>query len=86
MASPIITRQINVPTPQSAACPPINAIRAHLSEFGIVAPVGRNGVEELLGVVVDPNDKRLPEVARACLTALGAQLRMLEAQAWAGTD
>jgi transposase len=58
----------------------INAIRAHLAEFGIVASVGRNGVEELLGVVVDPSDKRLPEVARACLTALGAQLRMLKAQ------
>jgi transposase len=26
----------------------INAIRAHLTEFGIVAPVGRNGVEQLL--------------------------------------
>ena len=36
----------------------INAIRAHLAEFGIVAPVGRNGVEELLGVVADPSDKR----------------------------
>ena len=24
-------------------------IRAHLAEFGIVAPVGRDGVEELLG-------------------------------------
>jgi transposase len=58
----------------------INAIRAHLAEFGIVAPVGRNGVEELLGVVVDPSDKRLPEIARACLTALGAELRMLKAQ------
>ena len=31
----------------------INAIRAHLAEFGIVAPVGRNGVEELLDVVAD---------------------------------
>ena len=58
----------------------INAIRAHLAEFGIVAPVGRNGVEQLLGVVADPNDKRLPEVARACVAALGAQLRMLKAQ------
>jgi hypothetical protein len=28
----------------------INAIRAHLAEFGIVAPVGRHGVEQLLGV------------------------------------
>src|SRR5215468_1854755 len=58
----------------------INSIRAHLAEFGIVAPVGRNGVEELLGVVADPSDKRVPEVARACLAALGAQLRALKAQ------
>jgi transposase len=58
----------------------INAIRAHLAEFGIVAPVGRNGVEQLLGVVADPSDKRLPEVARACVAALGAQLRMLKTQ------
>jgi transposase len=58
----------------------INAIRAHLAEFGIVASVGRNGVEELLGVVADASDKRLPEIARACLAALGAQLRMLKAQ------
>jgi transposase len=58
----------------------INAIRAHLAEFGIVAPVGRNGVEELLHVVADADDKRLPEVARACLAALGCQLRTLKAQ------
>src|SRR5882757_1575652 len=58
----------------------INAIRAHLAEFGIVAPVGRNGVEQLLGVVADSNDKRLPEVARVCVAALGAQLRMLKMQ------
>ena len=58
----------------------INAIRAHLAEFGIVAPVGRNGVEQLLGVVADSNDKRLPEVARVCVAALGAQLRMLKTQ------
>ena len=44
----------------------INAIRAHLAEFRIVAPVVRNGVEELLGVVADASDKRLPEIARAC--------------------
>jgi len=58
----------------------INAIRAHLAEFGIVAPVGRNGVEQLLGIVAEASDKRLPEVARACVTALGAQLRTLKAQ------
>ena len=58
----------------------INAIRAHLAEFGIVAPVGRHGVEQLLGIAADVNDKRLPEVARACVTALGAQLQTLKAQ------
>ena len=58
----------------------INAIRAHLAEFGIVAPVGRNGVAQLLGIAADANDERLPEVARVCVTALGAQLRMLKAQ------
>lgn len=58
----------------------INAIRAHLAEFGIVAPVGRRGVEELLTVVADPNDNRVPEIARTCLAALGAQLRRLKEQ------
>ena len=58
----------------------INVIRAHLAEFGIVAPVGRKGVEELLDVVADPSDKRVPEIARACLAALGAQLRRLKEQ------
>jgi transposase len=51
----------------------INSIRAHLAEFGIVASVGRKGVTELLHVVADPNDTRVPEVARGCLAALGAQ-------------
>jgi transposase len=58
----------------------INAIRAHMAEFGIVAPVGRKGVEQLLAIVTDAGDQRVPEVARACLAALGAQLRMLKAQ------
>ena len=58
----------------------INVIRAHLAEFGIVAPVGRKGVEELLDVVADSNDDRLPDVARMCLAALGAHLRRLKEQ------
>src|SRR5262249_29393974 len=43
----------------------VNAIRANLAEFGIVAPFGRNGVEQLLDVVADTSDKRLPAVARS---------------------
>jgi transposase len=58
----------------------INAIRAHMAEFGIVAPVGRHGVEALLEVVADVGDNRVPEVARGCLAALGAQLRRLKQQ------
>jgi transposase len=58
----------------------INSIRAHLAEFGIVAPVGRRGVEELLRVIADANDKRLPEVVRGCLVALGRQLLGLKKQ------
>lgn len=58
----------------------INVIRAHLAEFGIVAPVGRKGVEELLRVIADPADKRIPEIARACLAALGTQLQRLKEQ------
>jgi transposase len=45
----------------------INAIRAHLAEFGIVAPVGRQGVEQLLEAVANPNDQLIPEIARGCL-------------------
>ena len=57
----------------------INAIRAHLAEFGIVAPVGRNGVEQLLGIVAEGSDGRLPEIARACVAVLGSQLQSLKA-------
>src|SRR5512132_373125 len=46
------TRQLFI-RQQSAV---INAIRAHLAEFGIVAPVGRNGLERLLAIVTDASD------------------------------
>src|ERR1700692_844024 len=58
----------------------INSIRSHLAEFGIVAPVGRRGVTELLLVVATPGVKRVPEIARACLAALGAHLLRLKEQ------
>jgi transposase len=58
----------------------INSIRAYLAEFGIVAPVGRRGVEQLLEVVADKAEDRVPAVARMCLAALGSQLRALKVQ------
>ena len=50
------------------------AQQRHLAEFGIVAPVGRKGVTELLQIVADTNDERVSEVARACLAALGTMM------------
>lgn len=58
----------------------INAIRAHLAEFGIVAGVGRNGVDQLLGLIASGEDDRIPAPARACLMALVAQLELVKRQ------
>lgn len=58
----------------------INAIRAHLAEFGIVAGVGRNGVERLLQVIDAGEDERIPAAARECLMALAGQLDLVKRQ------
>ena len=58
----------------------INALRAHLAEFGIVAGVGRNGLERLLKVIEDGEDDRVPAAARDCLLALRDQLEMVKGQ------
>ena len=58
----------------------INALRAHLAEFGIVAGVGRNGLERLLDIVEDNEDERVPSAARDCLLALRSQLEMVRHQ------
>ena len=57
-----------------------NAMRAHMSEFGVVAPVGRMGVERLLAVIADQNDQRIPADARVCLEMLGAPLVVVKEQ------
>jgi len=54
-----------------------NAIRAHLAEFGIVAPVGRLGFDRLIAVVADESDQRVPTSARACLSMLVDQHRLV---------
>jgi len=58
----------------------INALRAHMAEFGIVAGIGRNGVEKLLEIITGGEDDRIPPTARACLMALAAQLAMVKRQ------
>ncbi len=58
----------------------INAIRAHLAEFGIVAGVGRNGVTALLELIAKGEDERVPALAGDCLTVLAAQLDLVTRQ------
>ncbi|PZR65361.1 MAG: IS110 family transposase [Stutzerimonas stutzeri] len=57
-----------------------NATRAHMSEFGIVAPVGRIGLERLLAIIADKDDESIPPDARICLEMLGAQLTVVKEQ------
>lgn len=57
-----------------------NALRAHLAEFGIVAPIGRGGLDRLLDVIANAEDGRIPAEVRACLEMLVAQLDMVKAQ------
>src|SRR5690606_2347571 len=57
-----------------------NAMRAHLSEFGIVAPVGRLGLERLMSVISDREDARVPDDARISLEMLLAQLVVVKEQ------
>ena len=55
----------------------VNAIRSHMAEFGIVAPVGVPRVKELFAVIADADDDRLPAIARACLEGLAKQFLSL---------
>jgi transposase len=56
-----------------------NAIRGHMSEFGVVAPIGRNGLQALKEIVA-AGDIRVPEEARACLLMLFDQLELINDQ------
>src|SRR5262249_30853338 len=57
----------------------VNALRAHLAEFGIIAPQGLRNVGRLIAIVRDEDDARLPELARQVLRVLAAQIEQLEA-------
>lgn len=57
-----------------------NALRAHMAEFGITAAIGRRGLDQLLVVIADQEDARLPDQARACLAVLSTQLEMVKEQ------
>lgn len=58
----------------------INALRAHLAEFGIIAGTGMTKVVELIAIVRDESDQRLPAVARQALREIAQQVESLAGQ------
>lgn len=57
-----------------------NAIRGLIAEFGLVTPKGENGLTQLLAIIADPADSRIPDLMRAALRPLAAILESLEVQ------
>ncbi|MEO1988801.1 MAG: IS110 family transposase [Martelella sp.] len=58
----------------------INALRAHLSELGIITALGTTKVSGLIDIVRDATDARLPKTARFALSTLADQIEALFAQ------
>src|SRR3954452_13577856 len=57
----------------------VNALRAHLAEFGMIAPQGLRNVGQLIAIVRDESDARLPALARQVLQVLATQIEQIEA-------
>jgi transposase len=57
-----------------------NAIRGHMAELGIISAKGRNGTAELLQIVANTDDDRIPSRARFCLEVLARQYIALTAE------
>jgi transposase len=57
----------------------VNALRAHLAEFGLVAAQGLRNVGELIAIVRDDDDRRVPDMAREVLQVLANQIEQIEA-------
>jgi transposase len=57
-----------------------NAIRGHMAEYGLVAPVGRNGLQRLITILDTLDDDRVPAVARTSLALLVCQLGLVNDQ------
>jgi transposase len=58
----------------------INALRAHLSELGVIASGGPAKVAALIEIVRDQADARLPKAARFALAEIATQIEALTRQ------
>ncbi len=56
----------------------VNALRGHLAEFGIIAAKGMGKVADLITILRDNDDRRLPSAAREALLELAGQVEALE--------
>ena len=56
----------------------VNARRAHMAELGMVAPLGRGKVKDIIAVIEDSEDESIPDLAKAALKPLATQLRANE--------
>ena len=57
-----------------------NAIRGHMAELGIISAKGRNGTAELLKIIANAEDDRIPAAARFCLDVLARQYSAITAE------
>ena len=57
-----------------------NAIRGHLAELGIISAKGRNGTAELLAIIANQQDDRIPMAARFSLEVLARQYAVITAE------
>ncbi len=57
-----------------------NAIRGHMAELGIISAKGRNGTAELLEIIANAEDDRIPPAARFSLDVLAGQYANVAAE------
>jgi transposase len=58
----------------------MNSFRSLMAEFGIVVPQGPQHISKLLAILDDPEDARVPTVARGALNTMREMLSALETQ------
>ena len=63
----------------------VNALRAHLAEFGVIAPQGLRNVGKLIAIIRDEEDARLPSLARQVLQVRSWRPQAPRPRSWIGS-
>jgi len=59
----------------------MNQLRGLMAEFGVVVPEGSRHIRELLAILEDRSDQRVPELLKSALLLTGERLRGVQEQA-----